>query len=107
MHINLSRITFVSGNDYTVTPGKIKTVVADAPNPFATQTTFTLQLDAPENVRLEIFNLSGQRLYMSDNQFPAGSQTLKLPQEAMAPGTVGYYRLQAGEKWTSGKLIRL
>lgn len=79
---------------------------APSPNPFSTTTTFSFQLETPETILLEVFDLHGKRLYRYENRLPAGDQAITLGQEMLSSGSIGYYRLQAGRKWRSGKLMR-
>ena len=89
------------------TPASPLLLTQPSPNPFRDQTTFILQLEQQEAVRLEIFDAAGKRIYISENQVSSGVHPLTVPAEALAPGTVGYYRLQAGNRWASGKLVKL
>ena len=91
----------------TVSAAPAQWLLAPYPNPFNEQSTFTLQLEQEENVRLEIFDASGKRLYVSENTAPSGVHVLNVPQTALPSGTIGYYRLQAGKNLASGKLTRL
>lgn len=79
---------------------------APSPNPFSTTTTFSFQLGTPETVLLEVFDLHGKRLYRYENRLPAGDQAITLGQEMIPSRIIGYYRIQAGRRWSSGKLMR-
>lgn len=79
---------------------------APDPNPFSDATTFSFHLETPETIRLEVYDLHGKNLYRYENRLPAGDQTITVEQEVLSSGSIGYYRLQAGRKWRSGKLMR-
>jgi hypothetical protein len=79
---------------------------APDPNPFSDATTFSFYLETPETIRLEVYDLHGKNLYRYENRLPAGDQTITVGEEVLSSGSIGYYRLQAGRKWRSGKLMR-
>lgn len=89
------------------TPSQKHLILPASPNPFDNQAVIALNLSAPENILLEVYDASGQRRYTTENQFAAGEQRLVIPGETLARNSVGYYRLRAGNTWTAGKLIRL
>ncbi len=90
--------------DLTVTPN---TQVADIPetfrvypnypNPFNPVTTLHFDLPASEQVRIEIFNIRGQRTaVLTDRFFEAGSYKLKFDAGFLSSG-VYFYKISAGE----------
>ena len=87
-------------------PGAAFGLSEPSPNPFAAATTFSFQLETPETVLLEVFDLQGKRLYRYENRLPAGEQTITLGPDVIPSGSVGYYRIQAGKRWSSGTLVR-
>ncbi|HOY04789.1 MAG TPA: hypothetical protein PLO67_05260 [Saprospiraceae bacterium] len=87
-------------------PDSTPQLSAPSPNPFSEQTTFTIQLETPETVRLEVLDTNGKRLYLYENRLPAGLQALTIDQYVLSSGSIGYYRLQAGNRWSNGKLVR-
>ncbi|RMI13372.1 MAG: carbohydrate-binding protein [Calditrichaeota bacterium] len=75
------------------------------PNPFNAQTVFRYQLARAGKVRLDIFNLLGEKVETVLNAFqPAGEHRIRWNAEHLAPG-VYYYRLRAGDFVDTRKLV--
>lgn len=77
-----------------------------SPNPFSDHTFIALELDRAETVRLEVFDLTGQRRHTVENLFDPGVHRLKIPAEAVTPGSIGLYRLQIGSRVETGRVVR-
>jgi len=77
-----------------------------SPNPFATSTTLSYELQQPEKVTLSIFNHLGQLVYQTEENQPKGSQQLIWNAEGYADG-IYYYRLQVGDAIANGKIVKV
>jgi hypothetical protein len=77
---------------------------AAAPNPFRTQTALTYELDAPAEVRLEVFDTAGRRVaVLAEGPQPAGAHQVTFAPEGLAAG-VYIARLTTGERVLSRRL---
>lgn len=77
------------------------------PNPFNPQTTIQYEIPGSDNVRLEVFNLLGQKICtLVDDRQPAGKYTLRFQADDLASG-IYIYRLQVGEHVAFRKMILL
>lgn len=77
-----------------------------SPNPFTDRAFIALELERPETVRLEVFDLTGRRRHILENLFASGAHRLEIPAEAVASGSIGIYRLQVGGRVETGKVGR-
>ena len=67
------------------------------PNPFIPATTIIYELPKAEIVKIEIFNVLGQKMEtLIDQQMPAGSHKVELSAGNFSSG-VYLYRIEAGE----------
>jgi hypothetical protein len=77
------------------------------PNPFNPTTTFSFSLPRAEHVRLEIFNILGQKVVtVVDGDYEAGDHKVEWDGSAHSSG-VYLYRLEAGEFTESKKMLLL
>jgi Secretion system C-terminal sorting domain len=75
------------------------------PNPFNPTTTISFALPEKASVRLEIFNLLGQRVaILADREFTAGNHSLTW-EAANAPSGIYFYRLNAGKESITRKML--
>ena len=81
---------------------KIKTL----PNPFNTSTTLSYTLDKPSTVTITIFNPQGQLIEKIEQDQPKGEQKVQWNAEGL-PAGMYYFRLQTGEQYGSGKMIKM
>ncbi|HXG00823.1 MAG TPA: T9SS type A sorting domain-containing protein [Bacteroidota bacterium] len=122
----LRGIVFYSGNIYKIVPrgdddfgtitsvGELEhsSIVPDRfalnqnyPNPFNPTTTIQFALPSASHVRLEVFNLLGQRVETLVNGFKeAGTYTLQFDASDLPTG-IYFYRLQAGQFVQTRKMI--
>ena len=81
-------------------------VVSVYPNPFETSATITYSLPEQAAVRLTIYNQQGQKIkILIDKVQPAGDYSVPF-NGANLPKGLYLYRLQAGAKSVSGKILR-
>ena len=83
---------------------------ANYPNPFNPATIIPYQLAASSHVRLEVFNLLGQRIAtLVEGEQPAGSHTARWQATDAAGRAVGagvyLYRLTVGEAHQTGRMV--
>jgi hypothetical protein len=77
------------------------------PNPFNPATVIRFSIARQSRVRLELFNLLGERLsVLVDEERPAGTYAERLDGTRLASG-VYIYRLEAGDFTASKKLVLL
>jgi photosystem II stability/assembly factor-like uncharacterized protein len=80
--------------------------VAKYPNPFTLSIIFEYELKQPEKVSLTIFDNSGKQInFIQKDQF-GGIQQIKWHAE-IRPAGIYHYRIQAGEKAASGKILKI
>jgi len=82
------------------------------PNPFNAATTISFELPAAARVTADIFSVTGQRIArLADRRFPAGWNSLMWRGDTggrtMASSGVYFYRIQAGGRVASGKMLLL
>jgi len=77
------------------------------PNPFNPSTTIEFNLPKATNVRIEIFNIAGQKISTPlDKKIPAGKHEVEFNAENLSSG-IYYYRIEAGEFQDVKKMILL
>ncbi|MFA6482850.1 MAG: right-handed parallel beta-helix repeat-containing protein [Bacteroidales bacterium] len=75
------------------------------PNPLATDATLWFDLPESGQVKLAVFNLTGQCLStLIDEKLPAGHHETVFSKGNLGPG-IYFYRLQTGKKSVTGKII--
>lgn len=75
------------------------------PNPFNPSTSISFQLPSAGEVKLEIFNILGQRVKtLLDQRLEAGQHTVTFDGSALASGLY-LYRLRADEKTLTRKMV--
>lgn len=77
------------------------------PNPFNPSTTIKINLPQTGKIKVEIFNISGQKiLVLLDNVISAGEQHIKWNAAGMASGTY-FYRVTGANSEKNGKMLLL
>lgn len=67
------------------------------PNPFSAQTTLELSISEPTNVKIQVYNVLGQRVAtVADENMDAGTHQLTLEEGSLASGTY-FVRMEAGD----------
>ena len=79
---------------------------AISPNPFISTTTLTYTLDKYSAVTINIFNPQGQLIEKIERNQPKGEQNTQWSTEGLPTG-IYYYRIQAGDTFGSGKIIKM
>jgi len=75
------------------------------PNPFNPSTTIQFQIPKTENVRIEIFNLLGQRVEtLLDKSMPAGNHEIKFTANNLPCGAY-FYKINAGSFHSVRKML--
>jgi hypothetical protein len=77
-----------------------------APNPFTDKALVKIELPEAMPVLLEVFDLSGRLTWAQEQTLGSGQQQLEIPAEAVAPGSMGLYRIRAGAGTATGKVVR-
>lgn len=70
-------------------------LLTPAPSPFRTATALRFRLDAPADVRLDVFDALGRRVASASGAYGAGEHAVPLDGRALAPGLY-VVRLEAG-----------
>lgn len=78
-----------------------------SPNPFFDKTYINIRLERTEYVYLEISDLAGKRLHYSEHLMGAGEHRIEIPHSAIPSGSMGMYKVQAGQHSKTGKIMRL
>lgn len=77
------------------------------PNPFVDKTYIRINLEKSETVHMEISDMTGRRLYATKVLLDAGNHRIEIPSSGIAPGNIFFYKIQAGQEFSGGKIIRL
>lgn len=88
------------------TTSAVWSVASPQPNPFSAKTTFAFSLEAPADVLLEIFDLSGKPVFRALRRLEAGRQEWVLSGEELPVSGVYLYRVSVGGEVGSGRLVR-
>ena len=92
---DVEEIAFSSGN---IGPAQ--------PNPTTAGLSIPLMLAQPASVAVEIADLSGRVVYRSAASYGAGDQRLEVPAQAFPQTGLYIWRVQAGEAWQTGKVLK-
>ena len=80
--------------------------VSNYPNPFRQRATIEYRVPAPGHVRLTVYDVLGRELaVLVDERQSVGSHSAKLDASSW-PGGVYLYRLEAGNRVATGRLVR-
>jgi len=80
--------------------------ISHFPNPFTAYTTLTYTLEQPENIRFTVYNVQSQIVYSMQEKQDKGDQEIQWNAEGL-PAGMYYYRIQAGDKVGSGKMVKI
>jgi len=98
-------ITGVADRDQTLPSGF--RLYQNYPNPFNPSTVISFQLSAVSHIRLSVFNILGNEVaVIADETMPPGTYSFRWDATSFANGTY-FYRLRAGERALTRKLILL
>ncbi len=99
-------VTAVGNNTGTARPVNYQ-LMQNYPNPFNPTTNISFTLSNPTNVRLEVYNILGERVTtLINGQMNAGVHLVKFDGSNLASG-VYFYRLKAGEFVSVKKMMLL
>lgn len=107
--LNLSNVRFAGGTlvaneDNSELPKEIS-LGQNYPNPFNPSTTLEFSLNAPQQVRLDVFDMLGRKVAtLADGAFTAGKHTASFNASDL-PSGIYVYRLQAGTQSFTRKMI--
>lgn len=106
--VDLASGTAVATDEPDGLPEAAALQAAAYPNPFAGTARFRFTLPQSERVTLSVYNLLGQRVaaVLSDELRAAGEHAVAWTPEAL-PSGVYLYRLHAGDRTATGRLVRL
>lgn len=82
-------------------------IFAPQPNPTTMGTSIPVQISQPENLRVEICNLSGKVLWDNYLALEKGSHLLEIPAAAMPHAGLYLWRVRVGEMLRAGKITRM
>jgi hypothetical protein len=77
-----------------------------SPNPFTSNTTLSYALDRTENVQFTVYNVQSQIVFSIEEKQDKGEQKV-VWNAAGLPAGMYYFRIQAGERSGSGKMIKM
>jgi hypothetical protein len=83
------------------------TILIPQPNPTLAGATIPVRLAQSERVRVEVLDLSGKILWSNELESSAGSHLLEIKPESMPQAGVYIWRVKAGARTASGKLIKI
>ncbi len=76
------------------------------PNPFNTQLQIGFTLDKAEDVKLQLFDLTGREMRSKEQLFGVGNQQILLDVHGLPPGS--YFYVLHGAEWNrSGKVVKI
>ena len=97
-------VTDVDGENSTPLPRHFN-LYQNYPNPFNPTTSITFELPSRTHVRLEVFNILGQRVgLLADQSLPGGSHTIGFDGSLLASG-VYFYRVQTEHDEATRKMV--
>jgi len=76
------------------------------PNPTYSASAIPVHLPQPENLRLELYDLSGKRLWLNDLFLDHGDHVLEIPAVVLSAPGMYVWRVRAGDVVGTGKLVR-
>ena len=76
------------------------------PNPFTTSITLSYTLEKPENVQFIVYNVQSQIVYTIQERQDKGEQKMHWNASGL-PAGMYYFRIQAGERFGTGKIIKM
>lgn len=76
------------------------------PNPTSAGAVIHAYLPWPENLRLEVYDLSGKLLWSDDQPLSQGEQAMRIPVWVLPTPGLYVWRVRAGEMVNTGKLVR-
>jgi VWFA-related protein len=100
--------SFVKENQQAITPESVK-LLANYPNPFRTGTTIEYALPKDADVRLAVYDVLGRQVaVLEEGRRESGFHRVRwdVGDQALSSG-VYFYRLRAGEKTKSGRMVLL
>ncbi len=104
---NISKAEVTTTTTKTATAAHIFRLDQNHPNPFNPSTTIRYSLPRPSRVKLEIFNISGQRVAeLVDAHQPRGEHKVKFSAAHLPSGTY-FCRIQAGDWIQTKKILHL
>ena len=74
------------------------------PNPFSAVTNLSFRLYKPENVHFTVYNVQSQIVFDMQEKQDAGEQRIEFNADGL-PAGMYYYRIVAGDRTGSGKLV--
>ncbi len=96
--------TSLSSEPSVEMPGGV-IAVSSYPNPFVDATTISYSLPEPGRVKLTVYDILGRKLaVLVDERQGAGSHSARLDASAW-PNGIYLYRLEAGGRFTTGRLV--
>jgi len=81
-------------------------IQAPSPNPFSVQSFIEVDLESAESGLLEVVDLMGRIVFSEARQLAPGMNRWEIPASALAPGSLGIWRVRVGAQMVSGKLAR-
>ena len=107
--VDAKKFTFtytpMTGIEQLLIVGNSYIISNNYPNPFNPTTTIKYPLPKSEKVKIEIFNLLGQKIStLLNKQMPAGSHEVEFTAKDL-PSGVYLYRIEAGEFHETKKMI--
>jgi hypothetical protein len=84
----------------------LKQDVLISPNPFTSTTTLSYTISEPTTVTISIFNPQGQLIEKIEKEQLKGEQKVQWSAEGL-PAGMYYFRIQAGDKIGSGKMVKM
>jgi hypothetical protein len=81
-------------------------IQAPSPNPFESRSFLEIDLEGAETGLLEVVDLMGRIVFSEARQLASGVTRWEIPATAVAPGSLGIWRLRVGGQMVSGKLAR-
>ncbi len=78
-----------------------------SPNPFTKTTNFSFENDRSQNISLEIFSLSGTKVYTQQASFDRGSHQIQVNASELDASGIYFYVLRSEDSVHQGKLIQI
>ena len=103
---SLVGLQFVVGMVATTEPGAVRQIFTPQPNPTTAGVRIPVRLDQSANITVEILDGQGRLLYRQEQSGNAGAQWLEVPASAFPQAGLYFWRIQAGELFGAGTILR-
>ena len=81
------------------------TLFQNKPNPFTSSTNISFYIPSPQDVKLNVYDVTGKTIYSTTQYFAEGVQSFELGSEEINTTGVLYYEVSAGQYTSTMKMV--